>query len=60
MKWILISTGIYTTILDPYDIANLLTGHPISYDNNYVHQFFANTSATVDKAKELNALLLHR
>tara|TARA_Y100000310_G_scaffold100674_1_gene98506 strand:- start:3988 stop:15597 length:11610 start_codon:yes stop_codon:yes gene_type:complete len=52
--------GTYTTIWDPYDIANLVTGHPNSYDADYVHRFFADPSATVSKAKQLNALLLHR
>ena len=59
--------GMNTVIYDPHSIKRDITGYPNEkyFDTlehkNYAHQFLADTSITnVDKAKQLNALLLHR
>ena len=59
--------GMNTVIYDPHSIKRNITGYPNEKyfatlnHKNYAHQFLADTSITnVDKAKQLNALLLHR
>ena len=53
--------GLNTTVYDPISFKHSTTGYPNSADKSYIHKFFADSTVSkVNKAKELNALLLHR